>query len=108
MPDDICEVRISAADLDWLATHTRQLVEDRLVACGQHDATIRSIYRWHGAIEDDTEARVSLHTRLALVPEIIRRTVAAHADEVPGIIVVPVTDGNPAYLQWIRDETPDP
>ena len=106
--DDICEVRITAPTLDWLAAHTRQLVEDRLAACGQHDPAIRSIYRWRGAIEDDTEARVSLHTRRQLVPEIIRRTIEAHPDELPGIIVVPIIDANPAYLQWVRAETPTP
>ncbi|MGH9129012.1 MAG: divalent-cation tolerance protein CutA [Acidimicrobiales bacterium] len=103
--DDPCEVRITASSLDWLVDHTRQLVGDRLVACGQHETTIRSIYRWQGAIEDDTEARVALHTTHRCVPEIIRRTQAAHSDDVPGIIVLPIVDGNPDYLQWLREQT---
>ncbi len=103
--DDICEVRITAANLDWLAAHTRTLIEDRLVACGQHETTVRSLYRWEGSIADEPEARVALHTRRQRVPEIIARTTAAHPDDVAGIIVVPVVDGNPPYLQWVRDET---
>jgi periplasmic divalent cation tolerance protein len=103
--DDICEVRITAPELGWLVDHTRRLVEDRLVACGQHEATVRSIYRWQGAVEDDTEARVALHTQRRHVPEIVRRTTDAHPDEVPGIIVVPVLDGHPDYLRWVRAET---
>lgn len=102
---DICEIRITAPDLGLLVAHTRRLVEDRLVACGQHETTVRSIYRWRGSIEDDTEARVALHTQRRHVPEIIRRTTDAHNDDVPGIIVVAVVDGNPEYLQWVRDET---
>ncbi len=103
--DDPCEVRITAGDLEWLAEHTRTLLADRFVACGQHETTIRSIYRWQGAIEDGTEARVALHTTQRHVPEIIRRTTAAHTNDVPGIIVLPIVDGNPDYLQWVRDET---
>lgn len=106
MPDDdLCEVRITGPSLDWLIGHTRSLVNDRLVACAQHEATIRSIYRWQGNVEDDSEARAALHTRRQHVPEIISRTIAAHPDDVPGIIVLPVIDGNPPYLQWVRDET---
>ncbi|MGI8752413.1 MAG: divalent-cation tolerance protein CutA [Acidimicrobiales bacterium] len=102
---DICEIRITAPDPEWLVAHTRRLVSDGLVACGQHETTVRSIYRWQGSIEDDTEARVALHTQRRHVPEIIRRTTDAHPDDVPGIIVVPVVDGQPDYLQWVRDST---
>lgn len=102
---DICEIRITAPDPGWLVAHTRRLVEDRLVACGQHETTVRSIYRWRGSIEDDTEARVALHTQRRHVGEIIKRTTDAHPDDVPCIIVVAVVDGKAEYLQWVRDET---
>ena len=50
MTEQICEVIITADSEDWLVSFTRSLVEERLVACGQHVAPIRSIYRWerHG------------------------------------------------------------
>jgi periplasmic divalent cation tolerance protein len=71
---DICEVVITGDDPQWLLDFTRSFVRDRLAACGQHTLSIRSIYRWQGAIEDDGEARVALHTRAALVPAIVERT----------------------------------
>ena len=74
MTEPICEVIITADSEDWLINFTRSLVEDRLVACGQHIAPIRSIYRWEGTIHDDRESRVALHTRASLVPAIIDRT----------------------------------
>ena len=67
MTEPICEVIITADNEDWLITFTRSLVEDRLVACGQHIAPIRSVYRWEGTIHDDHETRVALHTRSSLV-----------------------------------------
>ena len=48
MTEPICEVIITAGNEDWLISFTRSLVEDRLVACGQHIVPIRSVYRWDG------------------------------------------------------------
>ncbi|MFI5932421.1 divalent-cation tolerance protein CutA [Actinoplanes sp. NPDC051494] len=101
----VCEVVITAADPEWLAGFTRRLVEDRLAACGQQVATIRSIYRWEGAVHDDVEARVALHTRAELVPEIVARADAEHAYDVPCVLALPIVAGNPAYLEWILTET---
>ncbi|MEV4635784.1 divalent-cation tolerance protein CutA [Actinoplanes sp. NPDC049548] len=103
--DDVCEVVITAADAEWLAGFTRRLVEDRLAACGQQVAAIRSIYRWEGAVHDDPEARVALHTRASLVPEIVARADAEHPYDVPCVFALPILAGNPAYLRWVLAET---
>jgi periplasmic divalent cation tolerance protein len=102
---DVCEVVVTAADPEWLAAFTRRLVEDRLAACGHQIAAVRSIYRWAGAVHDEAEARVALHTRTSLVPQIVARAGAEHPYDVPCVLALPVVGGNPAYLQWVRDET---
>jgi periplasmic divalent cation tolerance protein len=108
MTEPICEVIISADNEDWLITFTRSLVEDRLVACGQHVSPIRSVYRWDGRIHDDHETRVALHTRTSLVQAVIDRTLHAHPYEVPCILAIPVKAGNPDYIQWVISETTEP
>lgn len=108
MSDDttgICEVVITAADPEWLASFTRRLIEDRLVACGQQIVAIRSLYRWDGAIQDEPEARVALHTRAELVGRIIERADAEHPYDVPCVLALPITAANPAYAAWIHQET---
>ncbi len=102
---DICEVVVTAADAEWLARFTRRLVEDRLAACGHQIAAIRSIYRWDGAVQDDPEARVALHTRTALVDAIVARVNAEHPYDVPCVIALPIVAANPAYAEWVRAET---
>ena len=99
--DDLCEVTITPPDAEWLADFVRILVQERLCASGHVDSTIRSIYRWQGEIFDKTEARATLHTRLACVDEIIRRTDQLHPYEVPCVVAVPFVAG-PAYLDWIE------
>lgn len=101
------EVVITAEDADWLAGFTRSLVGDRLAACGHHIAAMRAIYRWDGELHDDPQARVALHTRSELVPEIVARADREHADDVPCVIALPLTGGHPEYLKWVVAETRD-
>jgi periplasmic divalent cation tolerance protein len=103
--EPVCEVIITADSDDWLINFTRSLVEDRLVACGQHLAPIRSIYWWEGTIHDDRESRVALHTRTSLVPAIVDRAKREHSHEVPCVLALAVEIGNPDYVRWVIEET---
>ena len=103
--DEICEVVITAPSADWLAEFSRRLVDDRLCAAAQNIAPIRSVYRWQGQIYDKTEARVALHTRTSLVPQIIERTNEEHPYEVPCVVATAITKGGPHYVAWVLAET---
>jgi periplasmic divalent cation tolerance protein len=106
--EEFCEVVVTAADAESLAALTRTLVEERLAACGHQIAAIRSVYRWDGAVHDEPEARVALHTRRALVEALTARVVALHSYDVPCVIALPLVGGNPEYLRWIAAETTAP
>jgi periplasmic divalent cation tolerance protein len=106
--EECCEVVVSAADAEWLAGFTRTLVEERLAACGHVVAPIRSIYRWQGAVHDEPEARVALHTRRSLVPAVIERTRDLHPYDIPCVIALSLKGGSPEYLRWIVGETREP
>lgn len=103
--DEICDVTITADDADWLAVFTRRLVEDRLAACGNIVRGVRSIYRWEGKVEDDSEVMVTLHTRRSLVDAVIERATTEHGYDVPQVLALPVVAANPAYHQWVLDQT---
>jgi periplasmic divalent cation tolerance protein len=102
---DIVEVIVTADNQEWLLDLSRKLVEERLVACGQHITPIRSIYRWDGAVQDDPEIRVAYHTRASLAPALIDRIKQEHPYDVPCILVIPIVDANPDYADWVRNET---
>lgn len=99
------EVIVTAEDAEWLVDFTRALVADRLVACGHNIAPIRALYRWDGEIHDDRQARVAMHTRAELVPEIVARADRDHADDVPCVLALPIVGGHPAYIAWVVKET---
>jgi periplasmic divalent cation tolerance protein len=81
----------------------RALVEERLAACVNLVPAVRSIYRWQGAISDDTETLAIIKTTAARYDELARRLVELHPYEVPEVIAIPVAAGHAAYLAWLGD-----
>lgn len=99
---------VTGPDAESVAGLVRTLVDERLVACGQVTGTIRSIYRWQGEVCDDPEVRAVLHTRTALVPEVVARTRELHPYDVPCVVALGVLAGDEEYLAWVVDETRPP
>ncbi|MCS7044444.1 MAG: divalent-cation tolerance protein CutA [Bryobacteraceae bacterium] len=82
----------------------RLLVEERLAACVQILAPMRSVYRWRGALEESEERLLVIKSRRGLFGTLSRRLRAAHSYEVPEILAVPVIDGSEDYLLWMDSE----
>ncbi|GAA1879580.1 divalent-cation tolerance protein CutA [Asanoa iriomotensis] len=108
MPEQVCEVVITAPDPNWLASFARELVDLRLCAGGHTINEISSVFRWRGEVNEVQEARVALHTRTAHVSEIVRLTNERHPYEVPCVVAWPIESGNPTYISWIISETREP
>jgi periplasmic divalent cation tolerance protein len=83
----------------------RELLDARLAACIHVGATLRSLYHWHGEIETAEETSLTIKTRATLYAPLEAAILARHPYELPEIIVVPISHGLPAYLQWIAAET---
>ena len=82
----------------------RLLVEKRLAACVQM-FPIESVYRWRGEICQAGEIALHIKSRGELFAKIAAVIQENHPYEVPEIVQVPITDGLPAYLDWIGDCT---
>ncbi len=81
------------------------LVEERLAACVNLVAPIRSIYRWEGKIWDEKEWLLIVKTRARSFETLKKKVKSLHSYSVPEIIGIPVTEGSSAYLNWIRENT---
>ena len=103
--DELADVTITGPSSDWLADFARRLVSERLAACGNIVPQVRSIYAWEGAVEDDDEAPLILHTRESLVARIIERANQEHPDETPQVLALPIVNVNPPYRKWLLDST---
>ena len=83
----------------------RTLVEERLAACVNLLAPMESVYRWEGQVETEPERQVVLKTSRARVNTLWERVRELHSYDVPEFIVLPIVDGNDAYLRWIAEST---
>ena len=82
----------------------RSLVESRLVACVNIIDQMRSIYVWDGRLQNDSEVILIAKTLKSRLADIIETVSAAHSYDYPCIISIPISGGNPAFLDWIADE----
>ncbi len=82
----------------------RGLVEKRLAACVNVTPGIRSIYRWQGAIEEDSEYLLMIKSRRDLFERLRAELESLHSYDVPEVVALPVVDGSEAYLGWMDQE----
>jgi periplasmic divalent cation tolerance protein len=83
----------------------RALVDERLAACVNLLAPMESVYRWEGKVETETERQVIVKTSRERLAALWDRVRELHPYEVPEFLVLPIADGNEAYLRWIGEST---
>ncbi len=80
----------------------RGLVASRLVACA-HVYPMKSIYQWHGKLEEDNEWHCQLKTRQSLFDRVATEIRKLHTYDCPQIIAVPIVEGGAEYLTWMDE-----
>src|SRR6266540_2797817 len=91
-------------DADALA-FAQTLVETRLAACVNLLPAMQSVYRWEGKIEQERERQLVIKTSRARIVDLWERVSALHPYDVPEFVVMPIVDGNDAYLRWVGETT---
>lgn len=80
----------------------RQMVEERLAACVNILGGVRSIYRWHGAVESADEVAAIFKTAGHLADSLITRIAGLHSYDVPAIAVWPIEKLLASYAEWVE------
>jgi periplasmic divalent cation tolerance protein len=96
---------ITAGSAEEAAAIARDLLDARLIACANIIDGATSLYRWEGKIEQESEAVMIAKTREDLVEKVIDRVRELHGYDCPCIVAVAIVAGNPAFLDWIDEET---
>ncbi len=82
----------------------RSLIDSRWAACVNVVPGLLSYYRWQGKVENDTELLLMIKTERGLVDEVRHTLETLHSYDLPEMIVVPIIDGSPNYLEWMDQE----
>jgi periplasmic divalent cation tolerance protein len=101
MPDAVQVITTTDSQQTALAI-AQDLVDSQLAACVQVGGPVHSVYRWQGQIETATEWTCTIKTVRSLFSAVAARIRQLHNYEVPEVLLVPVTDGSPDYLTWLR------
>jgi periplasmic divalent cation tolerance protein len=83
----------------------KAVLERRLAACVNILPEMISHYWWQGAIERGEEVVMIIKTRAALAEAVRAAVKEMHSYTTPAILVLPITGGEPGYLDWLMKET---
>ncbi len=92
---------MTAPDASLAEKIARALVDEQLAACVNLVPSVRSIYRWQGAVHDDAEVLCVIKTTRDAFARVRDRIIALHTYDVPEVIALAVDDGHAPYLAWL-------
>ena len=78
------------------------LVEEREAACVNIVPGIRSIYRWEGKVWNEKEFLLIVKCPSDNFEAVRCRIRQMHTYQVPEVIALPLTAGDPEYLAWLH------
>jgi periplasmic divalent cation tolerance protein len=99
-------VYITAGNEEEAERVARTVVEEKLAACVNF-FPCRSVYRWKGKIEEDSEYVLICKTERGLFQQLQKRVREVHSYDVPAIVACDIVEGEGDFLQWVSDSTKD-
>ena len=105
MSNECCVVLVTVSSKLAAQRIAHALVEEKLAACCNLIDGIESVYRWKGEVCSDPEMLMVIKSTQDRFEALRARLIELHSYDVPEVIMLPITDGNEDYLNWIRDET---
>ncbi len=94
-------VFVTAPDEDTAAGIAKTSVGEGLAACANIVRNIRSIYKWQGKMEDESEVLMIAKTSRDKFEDLAKKVEDMHPYDVPEIISVPITQGSDPYIKWL-------
>jgi periplasmic divalent cation tolerance protein len=96
---------VTVPDAKLAEAIARGLVERKLAACVNIIPGVSSVYRWEDKLHQDPEILLAIKTRAGVLNEVTQFIKEKHTAKVPEIISLPITEGNPSYLEWLGANT---
>ncbi len=105
LPSGALLVWTTLDDVERAASLAHGLVEERLAACVHVFPAGQSVYRWEENIETAREHTLLIKTTTAGYAALEAWLRMHHPYQTPEIMALPITQGLPDYLNWIRECT---
>lgn len=102
--DSFCLVYITVPNVAEAQKISKLLIDAQLIACANILPGMQSIYRWEGAVVEDTEVLLLTKTRKDLLEELTACVKANHSYTCPCIVSFGIEYIETAYLSWLKQE----
>lgn len=99
------EIWVTCPSTDVAERIADELVGSRLAACVNIHGKVRSVYRWQGRVEHESEVPLVIKTRAACFDAVAAKVTALHPYDTPAIVAMPVLQTNKACSDWLIDAT---
>ena len=103
MKNSLIVVLVTVGSKEEAEKISRQLLEDKLIACANIIGPVTSHFRWLGKIDCSEEFLILLKSRMNLFEALSEKVKALHSYEVPEILALPVLVGSMDYMSWFDD-----
>lgn len=106
-PDTMALIYTTWPDAESAQSAAARLLEEGLIACANILAPARSVFRWAGEVQVETEVPALFKTAPARASQLAERIAALHPYDEPAIIRLAVerNGSSPAFLDWVIAET---
>lgn len=107
---DIVVLYTTWPDAEMAEACAAEAVAERLAACANIGAPVRSVYRWQGAVERSAEVPMLLKTTAEAAPALVAFIVSRHSFQTPCVVAMPVDRAASLdeFLAWVEDEVTAP
>ena len=96
---------VSTADtMDLAQKIAHAIVQEGKAACVNILPGMRSVYHWGEKLRDDPEILLLIKSTGENFEQIRKRIRELHSYDVPEVIAVPITAGDPDYLNWLHTQ----
>ncbi|MDH5258878.1 MAG: divalent-cation tolerance protein CutA [Gammaproteobacteria bacterium] len=98
-------VQTSCPDNDSAIALGQRIIQEKVAACVNVLPEVTSIYEWKGEVKQDSEVLLLIKTEKSRYIDLQAVICASHPYELPEVIAVPISEGLPEFLSWIKNTT---
>ena len=95
---------MTAGSKDELSRIGKALINAGLVACVNIITNMNAMFMWDGKLQDDNETILIAKSTKNRMPDVIEKVKSLNSYDCPCIVSIPVSDGNPSFLEWVAHE----
>lgn len=102
-PESLLMATTTVATSEQADTLAREIVAGRCAACVQIEGPITSHYIWEGAVQRETEWRLTIKTTRAALATLTELVHHRHPYELPQWWVMSPEVASEAYARWVQE-----